>query len=197
MQALREAHPFYNSYYKNISKAEQTGEHEVTFMFSETGNRELPLITGQMPVLPKHWWTGKDAKGGSANSRRRRWKFRWVPAPMWPPRSSPGASIGMRRVEDYWGRDLPVNVGQDNFDEMEYIYFRDANVALEAFNGDQYDCRLENTSKNWATGYDFPAIKDGRVIKEEITLKQVEGMQSLGHQHPRARSSRTCASARP
>jgi microcin C transport system substrate-binding protein len=178
MQSLREAHPFYNAYYKNISKAEQTGEHEVTFMFSETGNRELPLITGQMPVLPKHWWTGKDAKG-----RQRDLKETTLEVPLGSgayvaTEIKPGASIRMKRVADYWGRDLPVNAGQDNFEEMEYIYFRDANVALEAFAGDQYDWRLENSSKSWATGYDFPAIKDGRVIKEEITLKQVEGMQS-------------------
>jgi microcin C transport system substrate-binding protein len=67
MQALRDANPFYNFYYKNIAKSEQTGDNEVTFTFSEKGNRELPLITGQMPVLPKHWWTGKDAKGNDRN----------------------------------------------------------------------------------------------------------------------------------
>jgi microcin C transport system substrate-binding protein len=71
-----------------------------------------------------------------------------------------------------------VSVGQNNFDEIEYIYFRDANVALEAFKGDQYDWRTESSAKNWATGYDFPAIKAGRVVKEDITLKQAEGMQS-------------------
>ena len=63
MQALRDSHPFYNAYYKNITSVEKTGDHEVTFTFSEKGNRELPLITGQLPVLPKHWWTGKDANG--------------------------------------------------------------------------------------------------------------------------------------
>jgi microcin C transport system substrate-binding protein len=82
-------------------------------------------------------------------------------------------------VEDYWGNDLPVNQGQNNFDEIFYIFFLDANVQLEAFKGDQYDYRLESSAKNWATGYDFPAIRDGRCIKEEITLKQVEGMQSF------------------
>lgn len=90
-----------------------------------------------------------------------------------------GASILLKRVEEYWGKDLPVNLGQDNFDEIEYIFFRDANVALEAFKGDQYDYRLENSSKDWATAYDFPALKAGRCIKEEIHLKQVEGMQSF------------------
>ena len=67
MQALRDSHPFYNSYYKNVTTVEKTGDHEVTFIFSQKGNRELPLITGQMPVLPKHWWTGKDANGKQRN----------------------------------------------------------------------------------------------------------------------------------
>jgi microcin C transport system substrate-binding protein len=80
-------------------------------------------------------------------------------------------------VDDYWAKDLPVNVGHNNFEEIEYIYFRDANVAFEAFKGDQYDWRTETSSKLWATGYDFPAIQTGRVVKEEITLRQVQGMQ--------------------
>ena len=84
----------------------------------------------------------------------------------------------LNRVADYWGKDLPVNIGQDNFDEIEYIYFRDADVAFEALKGDLYDWRVETSSKKWATGYDFPAISRGRVVLEKIALKQVEGMQS-------------------
>ncbi|MFO1123638.1 MAG: extracellular solute-binding protein [Hyphomicrobiales bacterium] len=178
MQALRDAHPFYNAYYKNISKAEQTGEHEVTFSFSQSGNRELPLITGQMPVLPKHWWTAKGEKGKARDIRETTLELPLGSGSYVATEIKPGVSIKMKRVADYWGKDLPVSVGQDNFEEVEYIYFRDANVAFEAFKGDQYDWRLENISKTWATGYDFPAIKDGRVIKEEIPLKQVEGMQA-------------------
>jgi microcin C transport system substrate-binding protein len=179
MQALRDSHPFYNAYYKNITSVEKTGEHEVTFTFSEKGNRELPLITGQLPVLPKHWWTGKDANGKQRNIQETTMEIPLGSGPYKVANVKSGASIVLRRVEDYWGKDLPVNIGQDNFDEIEYIYFRDSNVVLEAFKGDQYDYRLENSSKDWATGYDFPALKDGRCIKEEITLKQVEGMQSF------------------
>ncbi len=178
MQALRDSHPFYNSYYKNVTTVEKTGAHEVTFTFSQKGNRELPLITGQIPVLPKHWWTGKDASGKQRNIQETTMEVPLGSGPYKVADVKSGASISLRRVEDYWAKDLPVNVGQDNFDEIEYIYFRDANVVLEAFKGDQYDYRLENSSKDWATGYDFPALKDGRCIKEEITLKQVEGMQS-------------------
>jgi microcin C transport system substrate-binding protein len=179
MQALRDAHPFYNAYYKNITTVEKTGDHEVTFTFSEKGNRELPLITGQLAVLPKHWWTGKDANGKQRNIQETSMEIPLGSGPYKVATIKSGASIALRRIEDYWGKDLPVNVGQNNFDEIEYIYFRDSNVALEAFKGDQYDYRLENSSKDWATGYDFPALKNGRCIKEEITLKQVEGMQSF------------------
>ena len=178
MQSLREANPFYNAYYKNIAKAEQSGENEVTFTFSQTGNRELPLITGQMPVLPKHWWTGKDEKGRQRDIKETTLEVPLGSGAYAAAEVKPGTSIRLKRVEDYWAKDLAVNVGQNNFDEIEYIYFRDANVAFEAFKGDQYDWRTETSSKMWATGYDFPAIQSGRAVKEEITLKQVEGMQA-------------------
>ena len=178
MQALRDAHPQYNAYYKNISRAEQTGEREVTFTFSIAGNRELPLITGQLPVLPKHWWTGKDAQGRPRDINATTLETPLGSGAYVATDVKPGASILMRRVPDYWGKDLAVNLGQNNFDEIEYIYFRDANVAFEAFKGGQYDWRTEVSSKTWATGYDFPAVQAGKVVKEEITLSQVNGMQS-------------------
>ena len=178
MQSLRDANPFYNFYYKNIAKAEQTGDNEVTFTFTQKGNRELPLITGQMPVLPKHWWTGKDEKGRQRNIQETTLEVPLGSGAYKAVEVKNGASIRLKRVEDYWAKDLPVSIGQDNFDEIEYIFFRDANVAFEAFKGDQYDWRTETSSKMWATGYDFPAIKTGRVVKEEIHLKQVAGMQA-------------------
>lgn len=178
MVSLRESHPFYNSYYKNITKAEQTGDHEVSFTFSALGNRELPLITGQLPVLPKHWWTAKDASGKQRDIKETTLETPLSSGAYKAAEIKTGVSVKLKRVDDYWGKDLPVNIGQDNFDEIQYIFFRDANVAFEALKGDQYDWRLENSSKIWATGYNFPAISDGRVIKEEIKLKNVEGMQS-------------------
>jgi microcin C transport system substrate-binding protein len=177
MTTLRENHPSFNAYYKNVEKAEQTGEREVTFIFTGGGNRELPLITGQLPVLPKHWWTGTDAGGKPRNIAEITMEPPLGSGPYRIAEVKPGASILLRRTENYWGRDLAVNAGQDNFDEIEYIFFRDANVALEAFKGDQYDYRAESSSKEWATGYDFPAVRDKRCVLEEIHLKQVEGMQ--------------------
>ena len=177
MMTLREINPSYNAYYKNVVKAEKTGEHEVTFSFSQKGNRELPQITGQLPVLPMHWWQGKDANGKQRNISETTMEVPLGSGPYKVADVKSGTSVLLRRVEDYWGKDLPVNVGQNNFAEIETIFFRDANVQFEAFKGDQYDYRLETSSKNWATGYDVPAVTANRLVKEEITLKQVEGMQ--------------------
>jgi microcin C transport system substrate-binding protein len=165
METLRESHPFYNSYYKDIAKAEQTGEHEVTFVFSQKGNRELPLITGQLPVLPKHWWTGNDASGRPRNIQETTLEVPLGSGAYEVADVKPGASILLRRLADYWGKDLPVNAGQDNFDEIEYIYFRDANVIIEAFKGDQYDWR-PRPAQDVGDSYDFPPIKKPRALKE-------------------------------
>ena len=91
----------------------------------------------------------------------------------------PGRSIVYERVKDYWGKDLPVNIGRDNFDELRFEYFRDTTVALEAFKGDQLDWRIENVAKNWATAYDFPAVLDKRVVKEEFPIRSQGIMQGF------------------
>jgi microcin C transport system substrate-binding protein len=180
MEAIKQSHPTYAFYYKNITRAEQTGDREVSFFFSETGNRELPHITGQLPVLSKAWWTGTAPDGKTRDISG---------TTLEPPLGSgaykisevkPARSITVKRVEDYWGRDLPVNVGQNNFDELTITYFRDQTVAFEAFKGDQYDWRRENTSKVWATGYDFPAVRRGDVVLQEIEVKNPQGMQCYG-----------------
>jgi len=141
MTALKDAHPQYAFYWQNVEKAEQSGEREVTFFFSVTGNRELPHIVGQLPVLPRHWWTGTTEAGRTRSL---------ADSTLEPPLGSGPYEIGLvnrgreirfKRVEDYWGKDLPVRRGQHNFDALSLIYFRDQTVALEAFKGDQYDWR--------------------------------------------------------
>ena len=165
------------AYYKDISKAEQTGEREVTFHFSVKGNRELPNITGQLAVIPKHWWEGKDAAGRQRNVAETTLEPVLGSGPYEIASIKPGQSYVLRRVADYWGKDLALNVGQHNFDEVELQFYQDRNVLLEAFKGDQFDIHFESASKQWATGYDFPAAKDGRVIREELPRKGVHGMQ--------------------
>ncbi len=166
-------------------KAEKSGEREITFTFDSPGNRELPQIVGQLTVLPKHWWEGTDAVGQEARyladhagaaARQRR-----LPASRI---SRPAAAIALERVKDYWGKDLNVNVGRDNFDEMRYEYFRDSTVALEAFKADHDRlAHREFSAKNWATAYDFPAVKDKRVLLEEFPIRSQGVMQALRVQH--------------
>jgi microcin C transport system substrate-binding protein len=179
MEALRGSHPFYAAYYKNIRKAEQIGDRELRFEFSESGNRELPQIVGQLPVLPKHWWTAKDANGRQRDINATTLEPPLGSGPYRIANVRPGASITVTRVEDYWGKDLPVNIGANNINEITAIYFADETVMLEAFKGDEYDFRNENSAKNWATGYDIPAVRRGAIKREEVTLKNPEGMQSF------------------
>jgi microcin C transport system substrate-binding protein len=170
--------PSIAQYFQNITKVEQSGDHEVTMLFDKTGNRELPQIATELAVLPKHWWTGKDASGKQRDITATTMEIPLGSGPYRIADAIAGQSITLRRVEDYWAKDLPVNVGQNNFDVIEYIFFKDAQVAFEAFKGDQFDFRRESSSKGWATGYDVPAVKEGRLIKEEVHLKLNQGLQA-------------------
>lgn len=177
--ALKANSPQYAAYYANVTKAEKTGEHEVTFRFNQPGNRELPQIVGQFPILPKQWWTGKDANGKQRSITETTLEQPLGSGPYRIKSFAPGRSIIYERVKDYWGKDLPTAVGINNFDEMRYEYFRDSTVQLEGLKGDQYDFRLENSAKNWATAYDFPAVKDGRVVREEFAERASGRMQGF------------------
>ena len=179
MTHLKLVNPQSAFYYKNIARAEQTSEREVTFVFSVKGNRELPQITGQLQVLPRHWWEGSDDRGRQRDLNETTLEIPIGSGAYQISEVKTGVSITARRLDDYWGARLPVNIGQNNFDELTVVYFRDTTVALEAFKSDQYDYRAENSSKNWATAYDFPAVTRGDVVREEITLKNVQGMQSF------------------
>jgi microcin C transport system substrate-binding protein len=179
LESFKKHHPHYAAYYRHVVKAEKTGERDITFTFDAPGNRELPQIVGQLLVLPKHWWEGTDASG----------KKRDISATtLEPPLGSAAYRIkgfeaarfvALERVKDYWGLNLNFNVGRNNFDELRYEYFRDGTVALEAFKGDQVDWRTENIAKNWATAYDFPAVKEGRVIREEFPNRSSGVMQAF------------------
>jgi len=177
--SLKKLNPGQAFYYRHVVKAEKTGEREVTFTFDAPGNRELPQIVGQINVMPKHWWTGTDQNG----------KPRDIAAgTLEPPLGGgayrvksvvPGRTISYERVPDYWGAKLPVNVGRDNFDEVRFEYYRDDTVELEAFKADHYDFRIENSAKNWATAYDFPARRDGKVVLEEFSERARGVMQAF------------------
>ncbi len=172
---LREkGHPMYRSYYGDVTEVAQEGERGVRFRFKSTENRELPQILGQMPVLSKAYWSGRD----------------FAKTTLDPPLGSgpykiesldPGRSITYRRVADYWGADLPVNKGRQNVDTIRYDYYRDGTIALEAFKAGQYDIRRENSSKSWATGYESPAVRAGLIKKEVIPNQLPSGMQGFGY----------------
>lgn len=177
---LKANSPFYSAYYQTVTKAEATGERDVTFRFSETGNRELPQVLGQLRILPKHWWTGKDAQGRQRDATQTSLEIPLGSGPYRLARFEPGRSATYERVADYWGKDLPVNVGRNNFGTLRNEYFRDSTVLIEALKGDLYDFRTENVARNWATTYeDFPAVKDGRLVKEEFPDRGNGNMQAF------------------
>ena len=186
--------PFYRAYYGNVAKVEKVGERKVRFTFSKaeggakvrvttikpgcdfalesSANRELPLIVGQMPILPKAYWEGREFDKPTLE----------------PPLGSgpykiesvdPGRSITYRRVEDYWARDLPVNVGQYNFDVIRFDYYGDTTVAREALIGGNLDFWQENESKAWATAYDTDVVEQGLLIKKAVGHERSAGMQAF------------------
>ena len=171
--------PIYAAYYRHVKKAEKSGEREVTFHFDGPGNRELPQIVGQLPVLPKHWWEGTDAKGRKRNVTQTTLEPPLGSGPYRLKDFSPGRTIVYERVADYWGKDLNVMVGTNNFKTMRYEYYRDSTVALQAFKGDQVDWRTENSAKNWATGYTFPAAREKKVVLERFPVNNVGAMQAF------------------
>jgi microcin C transport system substrate-binding protein len=151
--------PLFRNYYANVTKAEKTGARKVRFSFSEKGNNELPYIVGQLPVLPKSYWASKTFDETTTTPPLSSGPYKIA-------RVDVGRSIVYERNADYWGKDLPVNRGRFNFATIRYDYYRDGTVALEAFKAGKVDFRYENSSKNWATEYDIPAIRDGRMIKQ-------------------------------
>ncbi len=163
-------HPLYRSYYAQVASVEKTGPRTVKFTFKAGENRELPVIVGQLPVLSKAYWAGRDFAKTTLEAPLGSGPYR-------VDSFEPGRSITYRRVKDYWAAALPVNVGRYNFDTIRYDYYRDDTVALEAFKAGAYDFRSEASSKNWARAYDVPAVRDGRIRKEEIPNEVPTGMQ--------------------
>jgi len=167
-------HPMYRSYYGDVSKATPEGEHGVRFSFKTAGNRELPVILGEMPVLSKKYWSSHDFTKTTLDPPLGSGPYKIASV-------DPGRSITYQRVADYWGADLPVNKGRHNVDTIRYDYYRDGSIALEAFKAGQYDIRRENSSKAWATGYDSPALRAGLIKKETIPNQLPSGLQGFGY----------------
>ena len=169
---VAQGRPHYRQYWADVAEVRVETPHRITFLFKQAGNRELPAILGQLDVLPKHWWASRDFSKpltepplGSGPWRIERFEF--------------GRTLVLARVPDYWARDLGTARGLANFDRRRVEYFRDPTVAMEAFKAGQVDFRQENIAKDWATGYDFPAVRRGLVKKEEFRHRLPTGMQGF------------------
>ncbi|MFN0041824.1 MAG: extracellular solute-binding protein [Alphaproteobacteria bacterium] len=165
-------HPRYRAYYASVAKVEKLDARRVKFTFKGGENRELPVIIGQLPVLPKHYWEGRDFSKTTLEAPLGSGPYRVE-------RIDAGRSIVYRRVENYWAANLPVNVGQNNFDELRYEYYRDRTVQREALKAGQIDLFQENAAKDWALSYDVPAVREGLLRKEAIPHELPTGMQAF------------------
>ncbi|NJB66672.1 microcin C transport system substrate-binding protein [Desulfobaculum xiamenense] len=169
---VKQGSPTYAKYYEGVSGVTKLSAHAVRFDFRERGNPELPVIAGQLPVLPRHWWQGRDFGSPTLD----------VPPGCGPYRvreSRTGYSVEYERVGDWWGAALPVNRGRYNFDRIRYDYYRDRTVSAEAFRGGEFDYQMENSAKAWAQDYRGPAIDAGLIRCETIAHERPAGMQGL------------------
>ncbi len=166
-EKLKELNPLYMSYYSHVIAAEKTGDRDVTFRFDQKNNRELPMILGQFPVVPKHWWDAKGADGQSRDIGRTTLEPVMGSGPYKIAEFKAGSTIRYELRDDYWGKDLNVNLGYNNFKNITYTMFGDRDVEFEAFRSGNTDFWQETRAARWATGFDFPAAQDGRVRKEE------------------------------
>ena len=179
LETIKKVSPNHAFYYKNVTKVERSGDRQVTFTFNVTGNRELPVIVGDLPVLPKHFHEAVGANGEPRDLSKSTLEVPLGSGPYRIKEFEAGRSITYERVKDWWAKDLPVSKGQWNFDELKFVYFRDRVPAFEAFKAGQLDYWPENSAKAWATAYDFDAVKRGLVKLERLPTRTVAYMQSF------------------
>jgi peptide/nickel transport system substrate-binding protein len=164
--------PNYRTYYKKVAKTEILSDHEIRFVFADAEDRELPLILGLMPIMPRHAMNADKFEETTLTPMIGSGPYRMAAI-------DPGRSITYRLNPDYWGRDLPVNRGRFNFEEIRFEYYREGSTQFEAFKTGAIDLRNEDDPATWAKRYDFPAVRDGRVAREEIPIGLPAGMTGL------------------
>ncbi|WP_101759461.1 extracellular solute-binding protein [Oceanicoccus sp. KOV_DT_Chl] len=169
---IEKGSPLFRSYYADVQTVEALDPQRVKFTFKPGVNRELALIVGDLAILPKHYWQDRDFSKSSLEIPLGSGPYKIINA-------DAGRSISFERVKDYWASDLPVNRGLYNYDQVQLDYYKDAVVLLEALKADRYDFRLENVSKQWATGYNSPATAKGLLKKVKIEHNNTTGMQCL------------------
>lgn len=158
---LKEGHPLYRTNLQEVQRVDILNPKRIRFVFKRAGNPLLILRLGEMPVLPQHYWKGRDFKATTFEPPLGSGPYRITQV-------QPGRSLVFERVKDYWGKDLAVNRGKYNFDRVEFEFYRDSDVAFEAFKAGEFDVYIEHQAKNWATGYNFPAVRRGQVIQAQI-----------------------------
>ncbi|QFU01585.1 Nickel-binding periplasmic protein precursor [Halomonas sp. THAF5a] len=163
--------PFYAAYYADVVDIRAVDDDTVHIDLADSESRELPLILGQLPILPAHYWEGRDFEATTRDALLGSGPYRIAEV-------EPGRRIVYERVADYWGKELPVNRGRHNIERLVFDYYRDQTVALEAFKAGNLDLRLETSARNWATAYDFPALEAGFVERLEVPDGQPAGMQA-------------------
>jgi len=169
---MEKGHPFYKYYYGDVVEVIQENDNKVRFNFKGNTNLELPLIVGQLPVLPKHYWTNKNFEETSMD----------IPIGSGPYKIKnfdAGRTITYELDSDYWGKNIPIKKGTENFGIIQYEYYKDRSIEREAFKSGDIDLFSENTSKDWATSYDTPAVQNGLIKKELIEHQNPQGMQGF------------------
>ncbi|MCU1717451.1 extracellular solute-binding protein [Pseudomonas sp. 5P_3.1_Bac2] len=158
---LKQGHPQYRTSLQEVQRVDILNRLSIRFVLKRAGNPLLILRLGELPVLPQHYWKTRDFKATTFDP----------PLGSGPYKISevnPGRSLTFTRVKDWWGEKLPVNRGKYNFDRVEVEFYRDSNVAFEAFKAGEFDLYIEQQAKNWATAYNFPALKRGEVLRAQI-----------------------------
>ena len=158
---LKEGHPLYRTALQEVLRVDILNKQRIRFVFKRSGNPLLILRLGELPVLPQHYWKDRDFKATTFEPPLGSGPYRITSV-------TPGRQLIFERVKDYWGKDLPVNRGKYNFDRMEVEFYRDSDVAFEAFKAGEFDVYIEHQAKNWLNGYNFPAVRRGEVIKAQI-----------------------------
>lgn len=167
-----QGNPFYGAYYADVESVTALDADTVRFDFASNHSRELPLIVGQLPVLPKHYWEGRDFTSPTLDAHPGSGPYRIAEV-------DPGRRIVYARAEEYWGRDLAAKRGRHNIDRLIYDYYRDRDIAWEAFKAGILDYRVDARAATWATGYDFPAFEEGLVKKVSVPDGQPAPMQAF------------------
>ncbi|MDE1163876.1 MAG: extracellular solute-binding protein [Pseudomonas sp.] len=169
---LKQGHPLYRTNLQEVQRVDVLNAHRVRFVFKRSGNPLLILRLGELPVLSRHYWKGRDFQATTFEPPVGSGPYRITQV-------QPGRRLVFERVKDWWGKDLPVNRGKYNYDRVEVEFYRDADVAFEAFKAGEFDLYIEHQAKNWDNGYNYPAVRRGEVIKAEIKHKIPTQTQGL------------------